>query len=495
MSRSNTLTLYDLVSTEQKTLKTTVSSDVIRIVSEHLPIQLRSQKIDLYDVVTQTAIEDVVGTLTTLVETVRREPEQRKSDINTASQDATRQLEVLESRLNDKLTILQNTVIEEVARSTQTNTTEIVKRVALEAACLDAKTTLDATHTTYVTKTDTEICTLRRDLQACRTANVTESDNRRTADIALGTKLDDLRVEFATLKTTQVTNDTKLADLLHTDIDHLKHLANTFNALNKEEPLNHYHIATLEARLAEAQSCLATLTARLDTLTSTGSIKPVVVFDPQHRSTQTKHVKDLSGSGNDGTMSEGIHLSTDKLGWIFNRVANGRSGITCKNIQANDMSITAWIKTTDVGHGTNHYEIMHIAAAECCGFANDWGFGVDSTGCLAFGNGSSAGDLTFRTTDAVNTGGWTHVAVTRVMYTGAILLYIDGVQKGSGTGFTTQSSACASMAIGYGQDYPSYSMGGQIGRVMVYDGVLSTMEIELQFRTTHTSYFTGTSVS
>ena len=147
------------------------------------------------------------------------------------------------------------------------------------------------------------------------------------------------------------------------------------------------------------------------------------------------------------------------------------------------MSITAWIKTTEVGHGNNHYETMYIAASECGGYANDWGFGVDVNGCLAFGNGSSAGDLTFRTTDAVNTGGWTHVAVTRVMYTGAILLYIDGVQKGSGTGFTTQSSACANMAIGYGQDYPSYSMGGQIGRVMVYDDVLSTTEIKLQFWT------------
>jgi hypothetical protein len=485
-SRSNTLTLYDLVSTENKTLETTVNSDVIHIVSEQLPIQLRSQKIDLYNVVDGAKIEDVVGTLTTLLATVKQEPVERTNAIAAARKDATTQLENLNSSLSGRLTTLHNTLIGEIARSTQSDDEENVKRIALEAKGRDAKKTVEDTHATYATKTDGVIDTLQFDLTVCRKANETEASDRRTADVDLVSKLENLRAEFNTLKTTQETNDTTLAALLNTDIENLKLLASTFNALNQEEPLK--HIANLEAQLAETQSCLVALTARLDTLTSTVSAKPVVFFDPK-RSTKDKHVKDLSDSGNDGTLSEGILLSADGLGWIFNRVANGQSGITCKkNIQAKDMSITAWIKTEGVGHGANHYETMSIAAAECGGYANDWGFGVDIDGKLAFGNGCRDGDLTVRTTDVVNTGEWTHVAVTRVMCTGAILLYINGVPKGSGTGFTTQSSACASMAIGYGQDYPSYSMGGHIGRVMVYDSVLNTMAIVRQFQSTRGSY-------
>ena len=151
-----------------------------------------------------------------------------------------------------------------------------------------------------------------------------------------------------------------------------------------------------------------------------------------------------------------------------------------KNLKSEDMSITAWIKTTDVGYDTSHYNTMYIAAAECGGVTNDWGFGVDKDGCLAFGNGGTL-DLTFRTSNRVNTGIWTHVAVTRVMKTGVIRLYINGIYNAGGVGNTTKSSDCPHMAIGDGQDGDACSMGGRIGRVAAYDAVLSDMEIAAQF--------------
>ncbi len=191
-------------------------------------------------------------------------------------------------------------------------------------------------------------------------------------------------------------------------------------------------------------------------------------------------VKNLSGHGNDGTLSTDIILSDDKLGWMVNHNDPSSAGITCKNIEVKDMSITAWM------YRLAHFPNIYIASADCDGTADDWVFSVDQNGYSAFWNSSiitNEGDLTVRTTEQVNNGKWIHVTITRVMQTGLILLYINGVQKADGTGHTTKSSARTNMAIGYIQDNVSHNMSGQIGRVMVYDGVISRTEIHSQFYT------------
>ncbi len=151
------------------------------------------------------------------------------------------------------------------------------------------------------------------------------------------------------------------------------------------------------------------------------------------------------------------------------------------------MTVSAWIKTTNVGHSTTHYTSMYIMAAEMGGGANDWGFGVNNSGKLAFGAGTS--DATIASTTSVNTGNWINVAATRIKSTGEIKLYINGVLDKTGTGNTGNTLTAASQIwIGSGQDGPAFTMGGLINNVMAYNSALSETDIFQNFNALGTTY-------
>ena len=109
-TRSNMLTLYDVVGTDNKTLQAIVGADAIRIVSEHLPIKLQSQQIDLYDIKNSKTITDVVGTLTGLLADVLKEPKQRQDAIAVASDTASKGCDVLRDEMNARLNDLKSAV-------------------------------------------------------------------------------------------------------------------------------------------------------------------------------------------------------------------------------------------------------------------------------------------------------------------------------------------------------------------------------------------------
>jgi hypothetical protein len=88
-----------------------------------------------------------------------------------------------------------------------------------------------------------------------------------------------------------------------------------------------------------------------------------------------------------------------------------------------DFSYCIWMKTTQVGNAQNHYQLMYLLSTETGGVNNDWGFGIDNNGKLAYGDGKTGGsDITIRTTASVNTGSWVFVAVTRQKSTGTVSL-------------------------------------------------------------------------
>ncbi len=151
-----------------------------------------------------------------------------------------------------------------------------------------------------------------------------------------------------------------------------------------------------------------------------------------------------------------------------------------------DMTIQAWIKTTYVGQDTWHYLLMTIMATEVGGPGNDWGFGVNNSGKLAFGAGTS--DTTIASTSSVNTGTWINVAATRVKSSGLITLYINGSSNGSGTGNAGNSLTSATIVwIGSGQD-GGYSFGGLIGEVLAYTSALSASDVAYNFNISRSTY-------
>jgi hypothetical protein len=152
-----------------------------------------------------------------------------------------------------------------------------------------------------------------------------------------------------------------------------------------------------------------------------------------------------------------------------------------------NFTVSAWIKTTNVGQSTNHWELMQILSAESGGGAWDWGFGIDNSGKLAFGTGVT--DITFSSPSAVNTGSWTYVAATRQQSNGVIRLYVNGsiVYTSATTTNTSSLQSNSALRLGAGDD-GGFSFGGNIGAVLGYSALLTDTQISDNFNATKGSY-------
>ena len=189
-------------------------------------------------------------------------------------------------------------------------------------------------------------------------------------------------------------------------------------------------------------------------------------------------VTDLSGANRHGTFAGSTLPTFNNVSpksfqftrQLVNSTASTASKITVDSkFLTDNFTIQTWIKTSQVGYSAVHYTTMFIMASECGGGANDWGFGVNNSGKLAFGAGTS--ETTIATPESVNTDTWVNVAASRNKSTGAIRLYINGVLKNSGNGSSGNSLTCSQdnkTWIGNGQDGTAYSFGGSIGSVLAH---------------------------
>lgn len=152
-----------------------------------------------------------------------------------------------------------------------------------------------------------------------------------------------------------------------------------------------------------------------------------------------------------------------------------------------DFSFCAWINTTQVGLGLQHYQLMYIVSTETGGPNNDFGFGLNVNGELTYGDGPF--DTYISSTIPVNTGTWTFVAVTRDKASGQVYLYINGIVNNSGicnAGNTLGDSP--DMLIGSEKDGPGYTWGGGIGLFLANTSVLSASQIYQNFAATRGTY-------
>ena len=210
-------------------------------------------------------------------------------------------------------------------------------------------------------------------------------------------------------------------------------------------------------------------------------------------------VTDLSGANRHGTLA-GTALPTfnnvSPKSFQFTKTFVGGTASTDNKISIgsrflpDDFTIQTWIKTDQVGYSSAHYTTMFIMASECGGGANDWGFGVNNSGKLAFGAGPN--DVTIATPENVNTNAWVNVAASRAKATGEIRLYINGVLKNTGTSNSGNSLTCVQENqtwIGNGQDGPGETFGGSIGSVLAYTGVLSDADVLANYNATSETFY------
>ncbi|MDB5292692.1 MAG: coagulation factor 5/8 type domain protein, partial [Phycisphaerales bacterium] len=170
--------------------------------------------------------------------------------------------------------------------------------------------------------------------------------------------------------------------------------------------------------------------------------------------------------------------------------ANYSNGLSAVNVQNNlapilgsTSSLTAWIKTTEVGLSDGStWQDPAITGVEQNGGGNDirWGF-LDTTGHIGIAPGDGA---TARSANPINDGQWHHVAFTRDAVTGIIKVYVDGVLSATATGDTGNKTS-QFFTIGANTNVASDGItrngavyfNGQLDDVRIYNQVLDPAEI------------------
>jgi hypothetical protein len=157
---------------------------------------------------------------------------------------------------------------------------------------------------------------------------------------------------------------------------------------------------------------------------------------------------------------------------------------------SDDFTYCAWINTVNSGYGDNHYNLMYIVSTETGDLNNDFGFGLDSEGYLAYGDGAyGESDITIHSNQPVNTGTWTFVAVTREKATGSVVLYINGYPDASGTCNVGNTLSTAEyVLIGAEADFPGFTFGGNIGAILGNTSVLTPEDILNNFNAQRAIY-------
>lgn len=187
-------------------------------------------------------------------------------------------------------------------------------------------------------------------------------------------------------------------------------------------------------------------------------------------------------SDNDGTV-------TGTPNWTTGRVGNALSFdgstnyITVDRPVEDDFTICAWIKTEKPGVDfADHWRLAPILESEVGALGNDFGFGVDVNGYLAYGNGGEF-DATVSGVTSVVDNEWHHTCVTRDTSTGDAILYVDGVEDATGTTDIATLDGNANAYIGNAFDGGVY-FEGLIDEIFVYDFVLSSDDIETLYEDT-----------
>jgi hypothetical protein len=170
--------------------------------------------------------------------------------------------------------------------------------------------------------------------------------------------------------------------------------------------------------------------------------------------------------GRNGTGSSALQGST---GTIL-----GRTGALAGfNPSSNQLSLSAWIKTTSTGN-----ELLMSMGRSPSSFEGEWIWGI-SNGQLYFWDyqGSNGFPATFTSTTSVNNGQWRHVAFVRNGLAGTF--YVDGIPAGSMTAAKNVSYSNSVLALGGDYRDNNGFWTGQLDDVSVSSTALTAAQILL----------------
>jgi hypothetical protein len=189
---------------------------------------------------------------------------------------------------------------------------------------------------------------------------------------------------------------------------------------------------------------------------------------------------DSSGNGNDAVANSLATPSVDvptSITFSNPRSTNfdGSQYFTIDRPIQDNFTICTWAKVTNVGNGYAHWETAAFLDSELGGLGDDFGFGLNASGELTYGNGGDYDDWVHGD-NALNDNAWHHNCVTRKESTGEVVLYVDGVVEATGTLSTGTLDGNGQAIIGYGTDGAN-SLQGNLDDFRIYDRVLSADEV------------------
>jgi hypothetical protein len=146
---------------------------------------------------------------------------------------------------------------------------------------------------------------------------------------------------------------------------------------------------------------------------------------------------------------------------------------TITRLVQDDFTIEVWIKTAQSLAGTGAYVGNPILFADVPTIvADDFGAGLlNDKFQMTVGNP----DTPVRSTSNVTTDQWVHLAATRTRATGIVLVFVNGVLEGIGTGNTNTLTASPSMTIGGRADRDFFA--GQMSDLRIWSSVRTQAEI------------------
>ena len=148
-----------------------------------------------------------------------------------------------------------------------------------------------------------------------------------------------------------------------------------------------------------------------------------------------------AGAGGAPEVSDGITCSQEPV-----QAFEGANFGTITRLIQDDFTIEVWIKTAQSLSGTGAYVGNPIVFADVPTITTD-DFGaslLNDKFQMTIGNP----DTPVRSTSNVTTDQWVHLAATRTRATGSVLVFINGVLEGVGTGNTNSLTASPTISIG-----------------------------------------------
>lgn len=190
---------------------------------------------------------------------------------------------------------------------------------------------------------------------------------------------------------------------------------------------------------------------------------------------------DKSGNGNTlsaltgspGFVPDRSGSSSSAFQGSTGRILGRSGGLAGFNPANNQLSLSAWIKTTSAGN-----ELLVSMGRSPSSFEGEWIWGI-SNGQLYFWDyqGSNGFPATFTSTTSVNNGQWRHVAFVRNGLTGTF--YIDGIPAGSRTVTKNVSYTNANLVIGGDYRDGDKHWTGQLDDLSISSTALTATQIFL----------------